>query len=119
MGKVADSAIRKRRRRRTDDLARLTAAHAVPKPETEVFARRTRVAVAEVRRAVRTQRLARDAIDSADQRAAAAVRALFDGGLAQPEIAATCGVPLWTVRRLLALTPPTDPAAAPAGGDLG
>ena len=119
MGKVADSAIRKRRKRRTDDLARRASARAVPQSEAEVFARRTRVAVAEVRRAVRTQQLAKDAIDSADQRAACGVRVLFDGGRSRPEIAAMCGVPLWTVRRLLALTTPTDPAAAPAGGDDG
>ena len=118
MGKVADSAVRKRRRRRTDGLERQALARQLQHGEAEAFARRTRVAVAEIRRAVRTQQLAKDAIDAADQRAAAAVRLLVNGGLAQPEIAAMCGVPLWTVRRLLALTT-TDPAAAPAGGDHG
>ena len=117
MGKVSDTAVRKRRKRRADDLARRAATAAATRPDAELAARRARVAVAEVRRAVRTQQLANDAIDSADQRAAAAVRTLSDGGLAQPEIAATCGVPLWTVRRLLALPTPTDPDAAPVGGD--
>jgi len=41
---------------------------------------------------------------SADAGAADAVRRLGDAGLPQVEIAGVCGVPLWTVRRLLALT---------------
>ena len=36
------------------------------------------------------------------------MRTLADQGLAQTEIAATCGIPLWTVRRLLGLTKPAD-----------
>ena len=110
MGKVADSAVERRRARRADGLAR----RAVLRVEVEAD-RRARVAVAEVRRAVRTQELAQQAIDAADERAKTAVRGLSDDGLAQTEIAARCGVPLWTVRRLLALTTPTGPDAALTG----
>jgi len=117
MGKVTDAAIRRRRRRRTDGLVRVAAAHAAAGPKAEEADRRRRVAVAEVRRAIRTQRLAQAAIASADERGAAAVRTLADQGLAHPTIAAICGVPLWTVRRLLALTATTaDAADTPAGG---
>jgi DNA-directed RNA polymerase specialized sigma24 family protein len=118
MGKVADEAIRRRRRRRTDDLVNAVAAHAAARSGTEVADRRQRVAVVEVRRALRGRRLAEAAIASADERAAFAVRTLADGGLAQSEVAATCGVPLWTVRRLLALTRPTHDAVS-SGDDLG
>lgn len=108
MGRVANTEIRRRRRRRTDDLNRAAAAgngaHLVAAP----LHRQGRMAVAELRRAVRTQRLARDAISSAEERGAVAARTLADLGLAQTEIAATCGIPLWTVRRLLALTKHTD-----------
>ena len=110
MGKVANTAIRRRRRRRTDDLNRAATA-ASASLETDLVRRQRRMAVAELRRAVRTQRLARDAITSAEERGAAAARTLADQGLAQTEIAATCGIPLWTVRRLLALTKPTDRTA--------
>jgi DNA-directed RNA polymerase specialized sigma24 family protein len=118
MGKVADEAIRQRRRRRTDDLLKAAATHAAAGSATQLAERRQRVAVAEVRRAVRGRRLAEEAIVSADERAAASVRTLADGGLAQSEIAATCGVPLWTVRRLLRLTNSTDDAVVP-DDDLG
>ena len=104
MGKVANNAIRRRRRRRTDDLARAATTRSGHSRETELCQRQRRMAVAELRRAVRTQQLARDAITSADQRGAAAARVLADQGLAQTEIAASCGIPLWTVRRLLTLT---------------
>lgn len=117
MGKVADEAIRQRRRRRTDDLVKAAATHAAAGSATQLAERQLRVAVAEVRRAFRSRRLAEEAIDSADERAASAVRILADGGLAQSEIAATCGVPLWTVRRLLALTNSADDAEVP-GDDL-
>ena len=110
MGKVANTAIRRRRRRRTDDLNRAATA-ACASLETDLVRRQRRMAVAELRRAVRTQRLARDAITSAEERGAAAARTLAGQGLAQTEIAATCGIPLWTVRRLLALTKPTDRTA--------
>ena len=112
MGTVADEAIRARRRRRGEDLVKVAAARTAAVPEA-LGERRRRVAVAEVRRAVRAQRLGQEAIVSADERAAASVRILANQGLAQSEIAATCGVPLWTVRRLLAL--PSTPAAAPGG----
>ena len=107
MGEVANNAIRRRRRRRTDDLHRAATAGSGPSLEADLVRRQRRMAVAELRRAVRTQRLARDAITSAEERGAAAVRTLAVQGLAQTEIAATCGIPLWTVRRLLALTEPT------------
>jgi DNA-directed RNA polymerase specialized sigma24 family protein len=112
VGKVADEAIRQRRRRRTDDLVNAVAAHAAARSGTELADRRQRVAVVEVRRALRGRRLAEAAIASADERAAIAVRTLADVGLAQSEVAATCGVPLWTVRRLLALTKPTHDAVS-------
>jgi DNA-directed RNA polymerase specialized sigma24 family protein len=114
MGKVSDEAIRRRRRRRTDDLLNAVAAHAAAGSGTELADRRQRVAVVEVRRALRRRRLAEAAIASADERAAIAVRTLADGGLAQSEVAATCGVPLWTVRRLLSLTKAAGDPAAPA-----
>ena len=116
MGKVANNAIRRRRRRRTDDLNRAATAGSGASLEADLVRRQRRMAVAELRRAVRTQRLARDAITSAEERGAAAVRTLADQGLAQTEIAATCGIPLWTVRRLLALTEPTVGVAT--GRDL-
>jgi DNA-directed RNA polymerase specialized sigma24 family protein len=116
MGKAANTAIRRRRRRRTDDLTRASTTGAGASVEADAGQRQRRMAVAELRRAVRTQRLARDAITSADERGAAAVRTLADQGLAQTEIAATCGIPLWTVRRLLALTKPTVRVAT--GRDL-
>jgi hypothetical protein len=47
--------------------------------------------------AVRTQRLARQAIVSTDKQIAASIRIIADPGLEQSEIAATCGVPPWTV----------------------
>ena len=115
---MSDEAIRQRRRRRTDDLVKAEAAHAAADSATQLADRRQRVAVAEVRRAIRGRRLAEEAIVSADERAATALRTLADGGLAQTEIAATCGVPLWTVRRLLALSISTDVAVVP-GDDLG
>lgn len=68
---------------------------------------------------MRARRLAEDAIDAADQRAAAAVRVLATSGLTQPEIAAARTVPLWTVRRLLTLASPIPPqtaATSPGGG---
>lgn len=117
MGKVADEAIRARRRRRTEDLAQVAATHAAAGSSAPLAERRRRVAVAEVRRALRTQRLAREAIVSADEQAAASIRILANHGSAQSEIAATCGVPLWTVRRLLALpTSTTDGVASPGDG---
>lgn len=112
MGKVANTAIRRRRRRRTDDLNRAGKPGASASLEADPVRRQRRMAVAELRRAVRTQRLARDAISSAEERGAVAARTLADQGLPQTEIAATCGIPLWTVRRLLALTKPTDRTAA-------
>ena len=112
MGKVANTAIRRRRRRRTDDLNRAGATGAGALHEADLVRRQRRMAIAELRRAVRTQRLARDAIASAEERGAAAARTLAYQGLVQAEIAATCGIPLWTVRRLLALTKPTDRTAA-------
>jgi DNA-directed RNA polymerase specialized sigma24 family protein len=118
MGKVADEAITGRRRRRTEDLAEVAATHAAAGNPAMLAERRRRVAVAEVRRALRTQRLAREAIVSADERAAVFVRVLANQGLAQSRIAAICGVPLWTVRRLLTQPRPTDGAAAP-GDELG
>ena len=108
MGKVANTAIRRRRRRRTDDLSRVATAATEASLEADLVRRQRRIAVAELRRAVRTQRLARDAISSAEERGAVAARTLADQGLAQTEIAAMCGIPLWTVRRLLALPKPTD-----------
>jgi DNA-directed RNA polymerase specialized sigma24 family protein len=111
MGRVANTAIRRRRRRRTDDLNRAATAGASASLEADLVHRQRRMAVAELRRAVRTQRLARDAISSAEERGAVAARTLADQGLPQTEIAATCGIPLWTVRRLLALTKPTDRTA--------
>ena len=111
MGKVANNAIRRRRRRRSDDLNRAATAGAGTSLKADLVRRQQRMAVAELRRAVRTQRLARDTINSAEERGAAAARALADQGFAQTEIAATCGIPLWTVRRLLALTNPTDRTA--------
>lgn len=111
MGNVANNAIRRRRRRRTDNLNRVATAGTSASLEADLVRRQRRMAVAELRRAVRTQRLARDAITSAEERGAAAARTLADQGLAQSEIAATCGIPLWTVRRLLALTKPTDRTA--------
>ena len=108
MGRVANTAIRRRRRRRTDELNRAAAPGAGVSPEVDVVQRQRRMAVAELRRAIRTQRLARDAITAAEERGAAAARTLADQGLAQTEIAKTCGVPLWTVRRLLTLSKPTD-----------
>ena len=111
MGKVANSAIRRRRRRRTDDLNRAATAGTGASLEADLVLRLRRMAVAELRRAVRTQRLARDAISSAEERGAVAARTLADLGLAQTEIAATCGIPLWTVRRLLTLTKPTERTA--------
>ena len=107
MGKVANTAIRRRRRRRTDDLNRAAMAGTGATHEADLLRRQRRMAVAELRRAVRTQRLARDAITSAEERGAAAARTLADQGLTQTEIAATCGIPLWTVRRLLTLTKTT------------
>jgi hypothetical protein len=53
--------------------------------------------VAGVRHAICTQRLARQAIVPTDKPAAASTRIISDHGLEQPEIAATCGVPPWTV----------------------
>jgi DNA-directed RNA polymerase specialized sigma24 family protein len=108
MGKVANTAIRRRRRRRTDELNRVATTGSGASHEADLVRRQQRLAVAELRRAARTQRLAREAISSAEERGAAAARTLADQGLAQTEIAATCGIPLWTVRRLLALTTPTD-----------
>lgn len=116
MGKVANNAIRRRRRRRTDDLHRAARAGSGTSLEADLVRRQRRMAVAELRRSVRTQRLARDAMTSAEERGAAAARALADQGLGQTEIAATCGIPLWTVRRLLALTKPTVGVAT--GRDL-
>lgn len=115
MGKVANTAIRRRRRRRTDDLTRAATTGSGASLDADLLRRQRRMAVAELRRAVRTQRLARDAITSAEERGAAAARTLADQGLAQTEIAATCGIPLWTVRRLLALTKPND--GTPTGRD--
>jgi DNA-directed RNA polymerase specialized sigma24 family protein len=111
MGKVANTAIKRRRRRRTDDLSRVATAGTDASLEADFGRRQRRMAVAELRRAVRTQTLARDAISSAEERGAVAARTLADQGLAQTEIAATSGIPLWTVRRLLALTKPTDRTA--------
>ena len=118
MGKGTDEAIRQRRQRRTQQLVRVAAVNAAAGPQAEQADRRRRVAVAEVRRAIRIQRLAQAAIASADERGAAAVRILAHQGLAQRDIAAVCGVPQWTVRRVLALTKTTTDAAgtAPVGG---
>ncbi len=110
MGKVADTAIAHRHRRRADELA--AAVRTVSDPEDVQRDRRVRAAIADVRGAVRAWRAAESAVASADERAAAAVRTLTDHGFAQPDIAATCDVPLWTVRRLLALNKPTE---APSG----
>jgi hypothetical protein len=112
MGEVADEAIRRRRRRRTGDLVKAAATHAAAGSATPLVDRRKRVAVAEVRRALRGRRLAAEGLISADERVAASVRTLTDGGLVRTEIDATCGVPLWTARRLLALTKFTDDAEA-------
>ena len=107
MGKVADTAIAHRHRRRADELA-AAAAQTVPDQEDVQRDRRVRAAIADVRGAVRAWRAAESAVASADERAAAAVRTLACHGFAQPAIAATCGVSLWTVRRLLALNKPTE-----------
>lgn len=109
MGKVADTAVRRRRERRADELAR--AADRRTNPTDPRVERDRRTAIAKLRRAVRAQRRAEDASAAADDQAASAARALVDLGLTQGEISAACGVPLWTVRRLLATRPaPTDPA---------
>ena len=118
MGAVADEAIRARARRRTDDLAKLASTNAATGPKVQLAERRRRLAVSEVRRALRTQRLAQEAVALADERAAAFIRILADQGFTQSRIAATFGVPLWTVRRLLALTRPAH-RAANVGDDLG
>ena len=112
MGKVADTAVRRRRERRADELARAAAARCTNTTDPRVE-RERRKAIAGLRRAVRAQRRAEDATAAADDQAATAARALVDLGLTQGEIAAVCGVPLWTVRRLLATRPaPTDPAVS-------
>jgi DNA-directed RNA polymerase specialized sigma24 family protein len=111
MGKVTNTAIRRRQRRRIDGLSRTATVGTDASLEADLVRRQRRMTVAELRRAVRTQRLARDAISSAEERGAVAARTLADHGLTQTEIAATCGIPLWTVRRLLALTKPTDRTA--------
>ena len=109
MGKVADTAVRRRRERRADELAR--AADRRTNPTDPRVERGRRTAIAALRRALRAQRRAEDASAAADVQAATAARALVGFGLTQGEIAAACGVPLWTVRRLLAIrTAPTDPA---------
>jgi hypothetical protein len=80
MGKAANKAIRARPRRRSDDLAKVAAMHPVAAGEVEPGQRRQRIATATVGRGVRAQQLAREAIISADEQAAAAVRSLANDG---------------------------------------
>jgi DNA-directed RNA polymerase specialized sigma24 family protein len=111
MGGTAGTAVARRHRRRMEDLTVAVSRRDAVGPAAQVAERRNRAAVAEVRRALRLRRAAEAAVESADKQAASAVRRLARIGLAQPEIAASCGVPLWTVRRLLRLT---EPASSPA-----
>jgi DNA-directed RNA polymerase specialized sigma24 family protein len=108
MGKVADEAITARRRRRRKVLVKVAATHPAADAAADQGDRRRRSAVASVRRAVRTQRLAREAISCAEEQAATSIRLLADQGLPQSQIAALCCVPLWTVRRLIAVSQPTS-----------
>ena len=104
MGAMAGTAVARRHRRRREDLTVAVSRRDVVGPAAQMTDRRKRAAVAEVRRALRLRRVAEAAVQSADKQAATAVRRLARLGLAQPDIAASCGVPLWTVRRLLGLT---------------
>jgi hypothetical protein len=118
MGKVADEAVWARRQRPIDGLIKVAATRPMARTDAGPDECRQRTAVAAVRRVVRTQRLARDAIVSADQQAAASIRILSNHGSAQSKIAVSCGVSLWTVRRLLALSQPTTTATATYGDEI-